>query len=77
MLAAVEGEHGLVGREPGKGGADDRRRDARGLRIALHLGEKAFVAAAALRGEGGGGEECGESESCEDAFCHGRSFTLS
>src|SRR5262249_57753824 len=50
-LAAVEGEHGLVGRKSGKCRADDLLAYALRLRIALHLGEEGPVVAAALRGE--------------------------
>src|SRR5215467_2263296 len=50
-LAAVEGEHCLVGRESSKCRADDLLAYARRLRIALHLGEEGRVTAAALRGE--------------------------
>src|SRR5215467_14700276 len=50
-LAAVEGEHCLVGRESSKCRADDLLAYARRLRVALHLGEESREAAAALRGE--------------------------
>ena len=49
-LAAIEGEHGLIGRETGEGLVDDRARDAGGLRFARHRREEGVEIAAAFCG---------------------------
>ena len=52
-LAAVEGEHRGIGREPGEGLVDDLARHVGGLRLAPHLAEEGVEIAAALGRVGG------------------------
>ena len=77
LLAAVEGEHGLVDGEAGEGLADDRARHAGGLRLAAHRGQEGVEIAAALRGEsrawrvsGKRNEQGGDDHGCD----HGRTI---